>query len=71
MMMYSIFSIQIRKTVALALLYGGGYAVLPARAGSGIVGMAEWDGRVLYRTAGGTVFLKWPNDYLAVAGVTR
>lgn len=62
----SIYSIRVGETVAVALLYGGGHAVLPARLGEGIIGMAEWDGLVLHRSAAGTVYLRWPNAYLGV-----
>lgn len=65
----SILSIHIRDTVALALLYGGGHVVMPRRAGEGVIGAAEWDGWILHRTAAGTVFLRWPNEYLALARV--
>lgn len=62
----SILSIRFTARAAVALLYGGGHAVVSRRVGEGIVGMAEWDGAVLHRTAAGTVYLRWPNDYLPV-----
>lgn len=62
----SIYSLHFAGNAAVALLYGGGRAVLPERAGRGIVGMAEWDGLILHKSAAGTVYLRWPNDYLEV-----
>lgn len=61
----SIYSISFTGDDAVALLYGGGRAVLSMREGIGILGMAEWDGLVLHTSAAGTVYLRWPNDYLA------
>lgn len=41
------------------------------RLGRAVLAMAEWDGWILYRSAAGTCYLRWPNPYLEIVYETN